>query len=295
MSSIRTAKKAAGSLRCPSCRSDNVRRSGHHRGGALRRLLLSDYRCRECNTCFSRLDVGIFVLAGAAVLIVVMGFVGGWALREYHEPDEPIAPESAAEPTAAEPPSEGLLGSTRSAATGPGGEPAIAPPDASSLMLPSGSQGLGGLAESGQARAQFSLGMSYLNGTGGIAKDLALAFKWFEKSAQQGYVEAQYALGSMYLAGRGALQSFDLAYEWFDKAAQQNHAEAQYRLGILFRSGHGVPIDKTKAYFWFNLAAAQGHERAAEARDSLLTTLNPEQIARAQREAQAWKPAPPKQ
>jgi TPR repeat protein len=96
----------------------------------------------------------------------------------------------------------------------------------------------------------------------------------------------------MYLAGRGALQNFESAYEWFEKAAQQNHAESQYRLGIMYRSGHAVPLDKARAYFWFNLAAAQGHERAAEARDNLLSALTSEQIARVQREAQAWKPTP---
>jgi len=281
-------------LRCPKCSSDNVRRSRQNQGGLLRRMLRTDYRCRDCHARFSRFDFGIVFIIGTAVLVVAAGFAGGWALRELHEPDLPATQEQPADTQQGDAAASGSGEAARSSSGAPAGEPAIAAPDPSTILVPSGSQGLGEMAESGQARAQFSLGMSYLNGNGGFAKDLSLAFKWFERSAQQGYAEAQYALGSMYLSGRGALQNFESAYEWFDKAAQQNHAEAQYRLGIMYRTGHGVPIDKSKAYVWFNLAAAQGHERAAEARDSLLTSLNSEQITRAQREAQAWKPTPPK-
>jgi hypothetical protein len=40
----------------------------------------------------------------------------------------------------------------------------------------------------------------------------------------------------------------------------------------------------------FNLAAAQGHERARDARDSVLTSLSPDQVLAAQRAAQEWQP-----
>jgi hypothetical protein len=133
-------------------------------------------------------------------------------------------------------------------------QPTAAAPDASRVTTPAASPGLARLAERGEAQAQFSLAMAYLN-------------------------------------GRGVLQNFQTAFKWFDQAAQQNHAESQYRLGIMYRNGHGVGIDKTKAYVWFNLAAAQGHTRAAEERDRLLPTLTSDQIALAQRESQSWRPS----
>jgi TPR repeat protein len=280
-----------GAASCPKCKSDNVRRSRRYRGNPMRALVIGSYRCRDCGAHFARVNLGIFVGGALVVLVIAFGIAGGWALREYHEPDSEAVEAPAAGQASAEPAATGAPEAGQTNAAGPSGEPAIAAPDNSSVLPSSGALGLSELAASGQARAQFSLGMSYLNGTG-TAKDLSLAFKWFEKSAQQGYAEAQYALGSMYLAGRGALQNFESAYEWFEKAAQQNHAESQYRLGIMYRSGHAVPLDKARAYFWFNLAAAQGHERAAEARDNLLSALTSEQIARVQREAQAWKPTP---
>jgi TPR repeat protein len=124
-----------------------------------------------------------------------------------------------------------------------------------------------------------------------VQRDPALARKWIERAAQQQYADAQYALGAMHHAGRGALQSFPVAFKWFELAAQQQHTEAQYSLGVMYRNGQGIPVDKSKAYIWFNLAAAHGHERAREARDSLLSTLTPEQILAAQRAAQEWQAA----
>ncbi|MCU0940680.1 MAG: sel1 repeat family protein, partial [Burkholderiaceae bacterium] len=134
------------------------------------------------------------------------------------------------------------------------------------------------------------LGMAYLNPQGGAEPDPALALKWIQRAADQGYADAQYALGAVHHAGRGALQSFPVAVKWFELAAQQNHADAQYSLGVMYRTGQGVPVDKSKAYIWFNLSAAQGHPRAREARDSLLTSLSPDQVLAAQRTAQEWRP-----
>lgn len=148
-------------------------------------------------------------------------------------------------------------------------------------------------AEKGDAKAQFRLGLAYLDGQG-VDRDAPLAMKWIGKAAEQGYSEAQYKLGAMHHSGRGALQSFPLAFKWFEQAAQQNHADAQYSLGVMYRNGQGVEMDKSNAYVWFNLAASQGHERAREARDNLLPALSPEQVLEAQRLAQEWQPGAPK-
>ncbi len=145
------------------------------------------------------------------------------------------------------------------------------------------------LAESGDPKAQFELGMSYRNGQAGTP-DPAKAYSWLQKSAQQNYADAQYVLGTLHLAGHGVLQSFPAAFEWFEKAAQQNHAEAQFNLGRMYRRGYGVETSHVKAYMWFNLAAAQGHDRAREARDNLLPLMTPDQIRAAQRESHEWRP-----
>lgn len=258
-------------VKCPSCRSDSVRRSHARReDGLLRALFLAAYRCRNCHARFYRIGNGSLLVASLA-LIVVAAIGLGWALHSYF-PDvrvdaEPVAvaePPAVVDPESAELPGE-------------------------AIGAPNVRTSLADLADSGDAKAQFQLGMAFRTGEGGKA-DNALAYQWFLKSAKQGLAHAQFAVASMHLAGSGVLQSFPLAFEWFERAAQQNHADAQYQLGRMYRRGYGVATSNVKAYVWFNLAAAQGHDRAREARDNLLPLMTPEQIAAAQRESHEWRP-----
>ena len=254
-------------LKCPACQSDRLRRSRRRpEDGVARSTFCTAYRCRNCNTRFHRLNIGLItggvLVGGFALTVIVAVLVGGmYGLL-------PPAPEQEASPPVAvvteRPPEQ---------ANAPfGGDPELLAD-----------------AEKGDAKAQFRLGMKYVKGEG-VDRDPPQALKWIGKAAEQGYGEAQYTIGVMHHAGRGALQSFPLAFKWFEQAAQQNHAEAQYSLGVMYRNGQGVAVDKSKAYVWFNLAASQGHERAREARDSLLPALSPEQVLAAQRMAQEWQP-----
>ena len=82
------------------------------------------------------------------------------------------------------------------------------------------------LAEQGDARAQFNLGLSYANGWG-VPLDYAQAVKWYRKAADQGLAWAQTNLGIMYENGQGVRQDFRLALIWYRKAAKQGDAEAR--------------------------------------------------------------------
>ena len=66
---------------------------------------------------------------------------------------------------------------------------------------------LQGLAETGDARAQFSLGLAYFNGRV-VSKDLRKASIWFEKAAEQGHLSAQYNLGVLFVQGFGVDKDF---------------------------------------------------------------------------------------
>jgi len=207
------------------------------------------------------------------VALVALAVAFGWGMATLYSSDRYDTDAIAAAPT-----------------------PDTASMDLQTIVPPASAEGgsLAALAEAGDAKAQFQLGMAYREGET-VQRDLAVAYKWLKLSAQQGYADAQFVLGAMHLAGQGVLQSFPAAFEWFERAAQQNHAEAQYSLGRMYRRGYGVAASHPKAYMWFNLAAAQGHERAREARDSLLPLMTPDQIKAAQQESQAWRPAMAKQ
>jgi TPR repeat protein len=57
------------------------------------------------------------------------------------------------------------------------------------------------LAEQGQAEAQFSLGMMYMNGTG-VMKDDRQATQWLRRAAIQGHGYAKFYLDLMHSTGR---------------------------------------------------------------------------------------------
>lgn len=195
------------------------------------------------------------------------------------------------------------------------------PPTALRLLQP--------LAERGEARAQFNLGVIYES----ASRDYSEAAKWYRKAADQGYALAQYNLGVMYLKGQGVSQDNAEAAKWFRKAAEQGNAEAQTNLGIIYDSGQGiaqdyaeaakwyrkaadmgepkallaigfkyaqgqgVPQDYVEAHKWFNLAATHAasskemQEQAVKNRDLAAAKMTPAQIAEAEKLAQQWKPA----
>ena len=147
----------------------------------------------------------------------------------------------------------------------------------------------GQLADQGNARAQFSLGVMYNKGQG-VTQDYAEAMKWYRKAAEQDYVLAQYNLGLMYSKGQGVPLDYAEAARWYRKAAEQGYSAAQTRLGDMYVLGQGVAQDYVQAHMWFNLAAARGQKIARENRNRLAKQMTPEQIAEARRLAQEWKP-----
>ncbi len=57
------------------------------------------------------------------------------------------------------------------------------------------------LADQGNAKAQYNLGVLYANGQG-VTQDYREAVRWFRKAADQGDADAQTNLGVMYFKGR---------------------------------------------------------------------------------------------
>ncbi|MCZ6592664.1 MAG: peptidoglycan-binding protein [Alphaproteobacteria bacterium] len=108
------------------------------------------------------------------------------------------------------------------------------------------------LAEQGDARAQFNLGVILFNGQG-LPHDPVEAVEWYRAAADQGYGPAQDKLAFMYETGQGLLQNYVQAYKWSTLAIR-----------------HGVDVRKT--------------------RDVLAAKMTPEQIAEADRVVVAWRP-----
>ena len=124
--------------------------------------------------------------------------------------------------------------------------------------------------------------------------DYATALGLLKPLAEQGDARSQFNLGVMYEKGQGVPQAYAEAVVWYRKAAEQGHALAQNNLGLMYGKGQGVRQDKIMAHMWLNLAStrlnATRAQQAASARDNLAKQMKPEDVAKAQKLAAEWKP-----
>ena len=85
--------------------------------------------------------------------------------------------------------------------------------------------------------------------------EYATALREWQPLAEAGDARAQYGLGLMYATGQGVPKSDVEAVKWYRLAADQGRANAQNNLGAMYADGHGVTANKVIAYVLFNLAA----------------------------------------
>jgi uncharacterized protein len=158
------------------------------------------------------------------------------------------------------------------------------------------------LADQGDVKAQYRLGIMYFHGLG-VEQEYAEALNWLRKASDQGDAEAQIGLGLLYNGGasksssawmreRIGIRNAAEAVKWYRRAANQGNVTAQVLLGGMYLVGEGVPQDFVAAHMWYDLAAAHGDTSAAEQRQRIATLMTPAQIAEAQKLAREWKPKP---
>src|SRR5437764_5080716 len=92
------------------------------------------------------------------------------------------------------------------------------------------------LAGQGDPRAQFGLGILYLNGVA-VAKDGSQAAQWLGMAAERGSVDAEFVLANLYLVGLGVSADPDKALSLFLAAAKKGHVIAQYDLALSMGPG----------------------------------------------------------
>lgn len=93
--------------------------------------------------------------------------------------------------------------------------------------------------------------MGYNLGTGQQAKvDVASAFQYTLKAAEQGYVPAQAAVAMLYANGRGVQQNYAEAGKWWVKASEGGDLMAARHAWNLYRNGEGEARNPTIANQW---------------------------------------------
>ena len=97
-----------------------------------------------------------------------------------------------------------------------------------------------------------------------VRVDLSKATDWYRKAADHGFTKAQYNLGVFYLNGQGGCPKDPAtAVDWFRKAADQGLAIAQRNMGVLYWNGTGVEADECLGMEWYQKAAKGGDTEAA--------------------------------
>ena len=123
--------------------------------------------------------------------------------------------------------------------------------------------------------------------------DYATALREWRPLAEQGDARAQFDLGLLYENGDGVPRDNAKAHRWYEKSAAQGGAKAQFYLGMQSAFGEGGPLDLVQAHMWYSLAAGNGHAAATVYRDDLARQMTPAQITEAHKRAREWKPKTP--
>jgi len=184
-------------------------------------------------------------------------------------------------------------------------------------------------AGSGDAKAQYQLGLAYQSGAG-VKQDYAQAAAWFRKAAEGGNAPAMRQLGVMYGRGQEVPQSHSeemrwyklaadkgndvamlylgymyrrgdgvppdsaKALDWFRKSAEKGQSKALYMVGAMYRDGEGVSQDFAEAYFWLNLSTADPPPGSREDRDAVAAKLSPAKLTEIRERCGKWAETHPK-
>lgn len=117
-------------------------------------------------------------------------------------------------------------------------------------------------AAQGQAGAMYNLAILYMQGEGGLSKDLQHSIELLKEAAEHGLCKAQSFLGLYYADESSSHCDYEKAVPYLKMAAAKNDSSAEYTLGICYERGLGVEKDMPRAGMFYKSAAEHGHTGA---------------------------------
>ena len=121
-------------------------------------------------------------------------------------------------------------------------------------------------AEAGEGWAMWVLGVWYEHFLKGLAKDVAKAFEWYEKSHEAGYARGTGALGRCYLNGAGVQKCLVRAVTLLSQAAERGSKAACNTLGHAYAEGRlGFPKDEKMARRYYSMGASASIDDCTDA------------------------------
>jgi localization factor PodJL len=147
-------------------------------------------------------------------------------------------------------------------------------------------------AAHGLVPAQYRTGNVYEKGLG-VPRDLVAAKTWYQRAADKGNARAMHNLAVLIAEGVGGKPDYATAISWFRRAAQHGVRDSQFNLAVLLARGLGTQQDLSGSYTWFSIVATQGDEDAAKKRDEVGARLGAQELAAARQAAERWRPETP--
>ncbi len=147
------------------------------------------------------------------------------------------------------------------------------------------------------------------------SRNYEIAKQYWKPLSDAGDCDAQYRYGTLYFFGTGVPQDYETANKWWLTAANQGQATAQMLLATMYAHDYmeihsfafqshfncdnrcGYQKDMETAYQWARLAERytpyESFREFTKARSAQFKqSLTPEQITKAERYVQEWKPSP---
>ena len=147
-------------------------------------------------------------------------------------------------------------------------------------------------AKQGHLMANLKLGIMTLQGRG-VQKDSAEGLRLLRLAAGRGNLCAQGFLGRMLMTGVYVPQDFDEAAKWFGMAAEREFYSPQRYLAEMYSGRIESLTDLVESLHWAIIAEKfnpyeSDPDLIGKLRDEILPKMSSEQIAEAERRAQAW-------
>lgn len=121
------------------------------------------------------------------------------------------------------------------------------------------------LARSGNAEAQYFLGILYRDGSGGRVKDPAKSHAWMLEAGKRGHPRGAFEAGQNYFFGQnGQVKNQLEGFKWFLKSAEAGHPPAQFNVAMIYFEGKLVKQDVGKFLYWMQKAADGGDAKAKQ-------------------------------
>ena len=120
-------------------------------------------------------------------------------------------------------------------------------------------------AKLGEAGADYTLGVMYQEGKGGLSRNDKKCIKHLKKAAQKNNLLALNLLGKLYRYGEIVLQDQALARTYYLRASDRGLIAATEAMGYQYYNGQGGSVDKVRAAEYWGWAASFGYASSQNA------------------------------